>query len=599
MQPKLIAITGPLAGSSFTLPEKEGCVGRAPYNWLTIPSSTISRQHFQFELSHDGWKIVDLESHNGTFVNDMAIKERVLVNRDHVRAGDSHFVFVTEEEDLPHAAPEEDESTQHTRTLYTRSSESTLLLPPPEQAPQAQKQLASLLRLSAAIQTARDLDSLRGQLTTAVQEMFRARQVCVYWRDAAGFERLLGAAPLAGALIEPVWKEGKALLGESEESHWMAAPMTVAGTVKGALYLEGASFQAEQLDFVAAVAAFVALAIEHVLALDSLRADNQRLQEEAGFAHEMVGESRLMRRVYETIRRVAPSDTTVLILGDNGTGKELAARAVHRNSPRRDKPFLAINCATLKETLLESELFGHEKGAFTGAVAQKKGRIELAEGGTLFLDEIGEMDPGLQARLLRVLQEREFERLGGIVTIKADVRVLAATNRDLSEDVREGRFRPDLFYRLNVVPVRMPSLRDRREDIPLLAAHFLAQYTHQCNRAVEGISDEARELLVRHDWPGNVRELQNTIERAVVLGSSRMIELEDLPDALLDAPVTAQGQLPAYHQALQDTKRKQILDAIAQASGNISEAARRLGVNPNYLHRLVTKLGLRGEISRP
>jgi len=287
----------------------------------------------------------------------------------------------------------------------------------------------------------------------------------------------------------------------------------------------------------------------------------------------------------------------VLVLGENGTGKELAARAVHRNSSRSRKQFVAINCATLKDALLESELFGHEKGSFTGAVAQKKGRIELAEGGTLFLDEIGELHPGLQAKLLRVLQEREYERIGGTQTLKTDIRLIAATNRDLQDAVRDGEFRRDLFYRLNVVTLTMPALRDRRDDIPLLAAHFLHQLTKRCNRPVRGISPDARAILVRHDWPGNVRELQNTIERAVVLGSSEEIQVEDLPEALLES-APAGSALPVYHQAVQDTKRRQVLDAIAQAQGNISEAARRLGVHPNHLHRMVTKLGLRGEIAR-
>ena len=223
------------------------------------------------------------------------------------------------------------------------------------------------------------------------------------------------------------------------------------------------------------------------------------------------------------MRRVAPTDATVLIEGESGTGKELVARAIHRNSRRAENAFVAINCAAIAENLLESELFGHEKGSFTGAFAQKKGKIELAEGGTLFFDEIGELRPELQAKLLRVLQEKEFERVGGTKAISLDARLIAATNKNLAQAVERGEFRKDLYYRLNVVTLAMPALRDRPEDIPLLAEHFLIKVSRKCKKRIDGFSDEARLCLQRYDWPGNVRELENAIERAVVLGSGELI----------------------------------------------------------------------------
>lgn len=234
-----------------------------------------------------------------------------------------------------------------------------------------------------------------------------------------------------------------------------------------------------------------------------------------------------MQRVYHFIGKVAPTDATVLINGESGTGKELAARAIHRNSKRAQKAFVAVNCAALTESLLESELFGHERGAFTGAIAQKKGRLEIASGGTVFLDEIGELTPALQVKLLRVLQEREFERVGGTVTIKADVRVIAATNKNLEDAMATNQFRHDLFYRLNVVSLEMPPLRARREDILLLASYFVEKYATMCNRKLKGISPDARTSLLGYEWPGNVRELENTIERAVVLGTTEFILTED------------------------------------------------------------------------
>src|SRR5262249_923142 len=252
--------------------------------------------------------------------------------------------------------------------------------------------------------------------------------------------------------------------------------------------------------------------------------ENSRLREELDLGHNMIGESQGMREVYQRIARVAPTGSTVLILGESGTGKELAARAIHQNSARADSPFVAINCAALTETLLESELFGHEKGAFTGAIAQKKGKLETAQGGTIFLDEIGEMPLLQQAKLLRVLQEREFERVGGARTLKADIRVIAATNRDLETAIKQGAFRQDLYDRLKVGRLRRPTLRERQADIPLLASYFVTRYAAKCNRQVRGLTPAARAALCAYDWPGNVRELENAIERAVVLGSDELIQ---------------------------------------------------------------------------
>ncbi|HVF22061.1 MAG TPA: sigma-54 dependent transcriptional regulator, partial [Pyrinomonadaceae bacterium] len=295
---------------------------------------------------------------------------------------------------------------------------------------------------------------------------------------------------------------------------------------------------------------------------------------------------------------IAPTDATVLINGESGTGKELAARAIHRNSKRAQKPFVAVNCAALTETLLETELFGHERGAFTGAVAQKKGRLEIAAGGTVFLDEIGELTPSLQVKLLRVLQEREFERVGGTLTIKIDVRVIAATNKNLDDAMASGEFRHDLYYRLNVVSLEMPPLRERREDIMLLASYFAEKYGAMCNRKLKGISTDARRYLLAYDWSGNVRELENTIERAVVLGTTEWILPEDLPEALLETDTAAEKSKTNYHEAVVQSKKEIILRAIEQAQNNHAEAARLLGINPNYLQRLLRNLNVTGPTKR-
>jgi Nif-specific regulatory protein len=380
----------------------------------------------------------------------------------------------------------------------------------------------------------------------------------------------------------------------------LCVPLVVSGAVVGAIYLDSRSptenFDENHLQVMTAVAGIASLAFDNVRHWEQLQQENQELRAQVNLEHNMLGGSSPMRDVFEFIRRVAPTDSTVLVEGESGTGKEMVARAIHRNSSRAERPFVAINCAAITETLLESELFGHEKGAFTGAVSQKKGKMEAADGGTLFLDEVGELAPSLQAKLLRVLQEREFERVGGIRPLKLDIRLIAATNTLLSEAVKNGTFRKDLYYRLNVVAVTMPALRDRREDIPLLADHFIAKASRKCKSRMKPLSVEARLYLMNYDWPGNVRELENAIERALVLGSTDSILPDDLPEAVLEAgsPLTASNA--KYLGTIKDTKKQLILQALQQADGGYIEAAKALGMHPNSLLRLIRNLDLKAAV---
>jgi Nif-specific regulatory protein len=382
----------------------------------------------------------------------------------------------------------------------------------------------------------------------------------------------------------------------------LCVPLVLFDKVLGVIYFDTtngrARFDQDHLQLLTAIASFASVALENAQRVEWLESENRRLQSEVNLQHNMVGEGARIREVYQFIAKVAPTDSTVLINGESGTGKELVARAIHLNSPRANKSFVAINCAALTETLLESELFGHEKGAFTGAISQKQGKLEVAERGTVFLDEIGELAPTLQAKLLRVLQEREFERLGGTRPIKVDLRIITATNRNLEEAIKSGAFRQDLYYRLNVVSLTMPPLRERREDIPLLARYFAAECGKKSRRRVKGISAEACRCLARYDWPGNVRELENTIERAVVLGSTELILPEDLPEAVLQkAPVT---DIPVtkFYEALKELKKGLVLEAVERAGGNHTKAAESLGIHPNNLHRLIRELDLRPALKK-
>jgi DNA-binding NtrC family response regulator len=325
----------------------------------------------------------------------------------------------------------------------------------------------------------------------------------------------------------------------------------------------------------------------------------QQLDKKYGLEH-LIGHSEPMQQVFEMIQQVAPSRATALITGPSGTGKELVAHAIHQLSPRKNGPFVAVHCAALATNLLESELFGHERGAFTGAVERRQGRFESADGGTLFLDEIGEIDPQVQVKVLRVLEERTFERVGGSKTITTDVRLIAATNRDLAQMVKEGKFREDLYFRLNVVTIALPPLQERAEDIPLLATHFLAESARENNKPVRELTQEAMNALLAYSWPGNVRELRNYIERAVVLSKGDKITLRELPQTVRDeATAAGEGGLPAARIVksditIEEAEKQMIIRALKETNGNRTEAAKRLGISRRTLHRKLHVFQLNG-----
>jgi Nif-specific regulatory protein len=631
MNHRLVARDGPLKGSVFQLDGGEFSVGRNPSNRLAVSDPSLSRQHCVIARHGDQFDIRDLDSRNGTFVNGVPVHERALAAGDEIQIGNSLFLFLSEDtQPAPSASVRLDERSVLTgATVILRSEDSRYLQPDkvattPLPVLRVARDLKALLKLSTAINSVRKLETLERQLMECIFEVVPAARGAILltgdnpdeFNSVFSWDREVGTIapfPVSATVVRKVLQEkvgvlstdvmedvalgaSKSLLA-AETRSLLAVPLNVFERMLGLIYLDTGSPTArldqDHLELMTAVAAISAVALENARHVERLEDENQRLKAEINIEHNMVGESAPMRTVYRFVSRVASSDSTVLITGESGTGKELVARAIHRNSPRVQKPFVAINCAALTETLLESELFGHEKGAFTGALQQKKGKLEVADGGTVFLDEMGELAPSLQAKLLRVLQEREFERVGGTRSVRIDVRVIAATNRDLTESVKSGTFRQDLYYRLNVVSIEMPPLRQRRDDIPLLGSYFAARAGERSKRHVLGVSPEARACLVNYDWPGNVRELENAIERAVVLGSSDFILPEDLPEAVLETVQPAGATIAQYHEAVSEAKKQVILRAVEQAGGNYTEAAKRLGVHPNYLHRLIRNMNLK------
>jgi DNA-binding NtrC family response regulator len=338
---------------------------------------------------------------------------------------------------------------------------------------------------------------------------------------------------------------------------------------------------------------YIAIVVEKALERERLKRGFEIFAEETGERYRLIGgKSPKMSEAIETAKKAAMSKSTVLLLGESGTGKEVFARAIHNWSERKDEPFIAINCVGLSKELLESELFGHEKGAFTGAHQLKKGKMELAHGGTVFLDEVGDISAELQTKLLRFLQEREFERVGGTQPMRVDVRVVAATNRELSSAIKEGRFREDLYHRLNVIPISLPPLRERKEDIPGLAQFFLRRFSLETKKNFTGITEEAEARLTAYGWPGNVRELANVIERAVVLGQGPSVTLHDLPPRITGAEPESASDSLSYRHALDAARREVVTRALAHTQGNRAAAARILGLHKTHLLNLMKSFGI-------
>jgi transcriptional regulator with GAF, ATPase, and Fis domain len=641
---RLIARNGPLAGTTVTLADD-----------VTIGVSEHGTPIGRVRADADRFVLDALHEEPPIFVNGLPATTRRLEPRDELRIGDSIFVVVADEAPVASAltpcvvtegtADDRLDGLSATFDLASLSSpassahaiagapvETTVARP----STRERRELSTLMGAAAALSSIRGLAGLDAAVAGLILEAIPVQRVAFAdgddrsatvrsaWaarNDAQPSRRLSrnadGAASQSARAVSSAADDPQQSLAVDSERFATAireraamvvtmngvnaivAPMMAFGRAVGAVWAEAApdtDFDVQHLHLLLVIGALAAVAREQATETARLEETNEQLRAEINIEHNMVGASRSMRTLFDRIARVARTDSTLLVRGESGTGKELVARAAHRNSPRADRAFVAINCAALTETLLESELFGHEKGAFTGAIGLKKGKLELADGGTLFLDEIGELPLPLQAKLLRALQEREFERVGGTRPIRVDFRLIAATNRDLEAAVKDGSFRQDLFYRLNVITLALPPLRDRPDDIPSLAEYFLRKHAARSGRRVTGVQRDALDRLTKYHWPGNVRELENVIEQALALGTSDRITLDDLP---LMQSVTAARRLGSlnYHETVEGTKRDLILRAFEEADHNHTAAARLLGVHPNYLHRLLRNFDLRRTLS--
>jgi two-component system response regulator HydG len=626
MKPRLLAISGSLTGTIRELIDSPISVGRLEANQLCISDPAVSRRHCTIQpigKLNGHYELVDLDSRSGTFVNGMPILRRSLEHGDNIRIGNTDFVFLMHEGEITNTPR------RRSSDFTSGQSADTTRIGPPAGLPsfgvevgRMARDLTALFRISNVINSIRDSQLLQRELLQLIFEVVPADEGAVVLLtdfEEETFETCCWSrqsdvipAPNPDAVPETeiqrelvhraFWERTAVHIDADPDSgnphNILCLPLVAIERTIGVIYLTSQHpappFREDHIYFLDSASRIAAVTLENILALDALRSENSQLKQQLNPASNLVGESRQIRQVSEFIARVAQSDSTVLIRGESGTGKEVIARSIHQTSPRNERPFIAINCAAIPETLLESELFGHEKGAYTGAIGMRKGKLEAAGDGTLFLDEIGELAPPMQAKLLRVLQQREFERVGGTCPVAFPARVLAATNKNLEQAIKANEFRQDLYYRLNVVSISVPPLREHCEDIPLLALYFASKYAQKNKRPFKGISSDARSLLMGYSWPGNVRELENAIEHAIVLGLTEEILAEDLPDIILEEQ-SAKLAGAKYHDVLNQSKKDLLVTALREAKGSYPEAARTLGIHPKYLHRLARNLNLKSD----
>ena len=605
-----LVITEEGSETSKPLAEKEMVIGRSRSNGVALRTQQASRHHCQVVPNGDRWKVVDMGSSNGTFVNGERISERDLKDGDLITVGHAAIVY---REGKPVAG-------------VPRTEQAT------ERVPLRDRNVEILLKTVLAASSRSRMDEFLRLAVDSTVEITAADRGILYLADENGELKVEVARDrrrkdlppvhdVSRSIPQRVLREGRALYvldsgpdsgeaaveSQSAELHKlktvMCAPLKLGDRTLGVVYVDSRAdtreYDETDLALFEAVASYVALSLENVHAAQAekrkaeevrkgLESENARLRAALEHRRHFIGECDAMKVMYTRLKKVAPTDATVLLLGESGTGKEAMAHIVHDLSTRSDRAFVVIDCAAIPETLLESELFGYEKGAFTGAVQQKLGKFEMADGGTVFLDEIAELPSSMQVKLLRVLEQREITRVGGVRCIPVDTRLVVATNRNLDEEVAGGRFRQDLYFRLKVITVLLPPLRERGEDILLLADAFLERARKEHGQRIEGFTREAREALLRHRWEGNVRELDHRIEQAVILSDEPRLSSEALQlDRATDEP------FKPLEYARNQFERQYVVRALGQNGYNVSRTARVLGFSRQHLQNLMKKHNIR------
>lgn len=614
-------------------------LGRANTNRIVLKDELCSREHAEVYFAEDHWRLRDLDSLNGIRINGSNLEsDWELSPGDEFEVGKTRFVFVEYLDQLPHlpAPPRQEEGI----SIKKRLGQTRFLTPVPEEAPPASaeatlavgrrslsRDLALLYRLALDMGSAATPEDLARTVLDGLLEAVPAEVGAILTlsegrdlevtahrhrdpsiRTYSRVSEFVTNEVMAGReaiLAEDVARDRHLRSRESlthlGATSLICAPVMFGEKILGLVHLYCTdplkALGAEDLEFTVAVAKQLGAVTHQMQRQESLSFENQALRAQLRVESELVGDSAPMKEIEEQIRRVAPTNATVLVRGESGVGKELVARALHRSSPRHEGPFICLNCAAITETLLESELFGHEKGSFTGATEKKIGKFEAAHQGTIFLDEIGEMAVSTQAKLLRILEGHPFERVGGSAPIHVNVRVIAATNQPLEKNLQEGKFRRDLFFRLQVVEIRVPPLRDRKDDIPMLAEHFLKRFIRETGRKLRGFTPAALEKMQGYHWPGNVRELRNVVERAVALGRGPTIDAPDIWLSSLEISPAAVGTRADAYQpmSLEEIEKRYILQTLHHTDWNKSQAATILRIERSTLDRKIKGYALKKE----
>ena len=619
--PKLVIKEGPGKGDAFELSEEEVNIGRDAGNTIRLADRTVSRYHARIFYGDGACCVSDLDSHNGTMVNGERVSRRRLKHTDEIRLGNVVFLFL------------EDEVTNMDMLLegYEREPEITQAIDFEEDRPfegategsrseliTSNQRLLALTELAQKAAPIRSLPSLFDLVIDSMNQTLEPDRVVPivrqedgsllpYVRAESGFGRGLESAGISKRLVEQSLEKGVAALSQKpatkkvsggtvpdpdRTTSVMCAPLGGRQPL-GVLYCDRIEhpekYVRSDLQYLCSVAAQVGVAMENIRAYEEVAARARTLEREVEGQYNLVGQSPGMKKVYEFIRKAAPTDASVLICGESGTGKELVARAIRYNSNRSDGPLETLNCAAMSQTLIESELFGHVKGAFTGAINDRPGRFELAHKGTIFLDEIGALPLDCQTKLLRVLETGTVRRVGDVKDRQVDARVIAATNEDLEKAREEGRFREDLFYRLDVLRKDLPPLRERGTDIELLARHFLSRFQEKTGKPIEGFAPEVLEIFRRYEWPGNVRELKNVVERMVIMGDEEVLSAGLLPAEIRREHGPMVGEEPAPSEpeelrSLDELEREHVYRVLRSTEGNKKQAAEILGVDRSTLY---------------